>query len=223
MRPHFAPILFDLDGTIADTRPGIAHALNETLAEEQLPAMTPERIDPLTGKGSRALVTSVLLELAPPVDPVQLERVLARYDERYTRMCADGSTLYPGVIEMLDRLPVPIALLTNKARAFTELILAHLGLANRFAVIVAGDDPGAERKPSPWGVRAALARLAASTETSIFVADSASDVRAGQAAGIATCVVTWGYGGAAAAGQATFTVRTIGELEHLLWRGAAMS
>lgn len=219
-RPYFHPIIFDLDGTLADTRPGIARALNESLADEGLRPLDPEVIDPLTGQGSRALVTGALRLLTGDVDPAQLARVLPRYDGRYTAMCADGSFLYPHIMAMLDRLPGPFALLTNKARAFTELILTRLELAGRFAVIVAGDDPGAERKPSPWGVRTALERLGVDARP-IFVADSATDVRAGDAAGVQTCVVTWGYGGTAAAGQATFTVETVAELEALLWRGSA--
>ncbi len=218
-RPHFHPIIFDFDGTVADTRPGIARALNETLAEEGLAPIAPDVIDPLTGQGSRALVTGALRLLTGDVDPAQLGRVLPRYDGRYTTMCAEGSFLYPHILDMLDRLPGPYALLTNKARAFTELILAKLELAGRFAVMVAGDDPGAERKPSPWGVRSALAQLNVDDGRPIFVADSGSDVKAGRAAGIDTCVVTWGYGGPAAAGQATYTVETVAELDALLWRG----
>lgn len=219
-RPYFRPILFDFDGTVADTHPGIVQALALSLAEEGLPALEAHRVHPLTGRGVQELVAGALAELTGDRSATdRVHRLADAYRLHYTRLCADGSALYAGMDSLLRALPAPLALLTNKPRPFTTLILDHLGLADRFDVVVAGDDPGAERKPSPWGIEQALARLGCGAEGALFVGDSVSDAAAGVAAGVATCVVAWGYGGERALAEATFQADTVDRLAALLWHG----
>src|SRR4051812_24365701 len=106
-------ILFDLDGTVADTYPGIVAAVGQMLFELGLPPVAPETIYPLTGKGVPALVQGVLHALKTGAHEAY---ALDLYQERYAQTCTYGVTAYPGVIELLERLEAPLALLTNKPR-----------------------------------------------------------------------------------------------------------
>ncbi len=214
----YRPILFDLDGTIADTYPGIVTAANAALAVHGLPEVPAQQVYPLTGRGVRALVDGLLAAIGVEVDDGLRERLLATYMETYERTCADGATAYPGMVELLVRLPGPLALLTNKPRRYTERIAARLGFLERFATIVAGDDAGdiKKLKPNPWPIGEALRRLELADAQPILVGDMPSDVLAARAAGVPCCVVHWGHGGASALEIASLSVRDVDELEQLL-------
>jgi 2-phosphoglycolate phosphatase len=208
----FAPILFDLDGTLAETHPGIYAAVDETLGELGLSALEHERVRALTGKGVAVLVRTVLEEVGAPLE--LLPKALERYQAHYDLRCAQGASLFPGMAALLLRLPPPLGLITNKARRFTAPILAHLGLAERFAVVVAGDDPGARMKPDPWPVEEALGRLGMTRERAILVGDTESDARTAKAAGIACCLVGWGHVGGEA--HSPYRAERVADLERLL-------
>ena len=218
MAAAFRPILFDLDGTVADTYPGIVAAASVALDELGLPRVTADQIYPLTGKGVRALVEGLLRAVGAPQDPALRERAEARYTSAYQRLCAEGATAYPGMIELLRRLPGPLALLTNKPRSYTQQIADRLGFGDCFATIVAGDDAGdlARLKPNPWPIHEALRRLNLSGARPLLVGDTSADVFAAKAAGVPCWVVRWGHGGEEACRLASRSVEDVAELEHLL-------
>lgn len=212
MSPRFRPVLFDLDGTVADTYPGIVAAVGQTLAALQLPPVAPEHVYPLTGKGVPALVRGVLGESGEAL----YERALELYRARYAELCTFGARAYPGVPELLSRLGVPLGLLTNKPRVYTERILESLGLERSFAVLVAGDDPGSKLKPDPWAIEEALRKLALPSPRPVLVGDTRSDFGAARAAGVACVLVGWGHGGAGLEALGCPVVRDVGALESLL-------
>ena len=214
----YGPILFDLDGTLADTYPGSVAAAEAALGAVGLPKVAPEQITALTGRGVEALVDGLLAAVGAAGDPTLRGRTLERYVEAYEGLCADGATTYPGMLALLGRLTGPLALLTNKPRRYTEKIAARLGFGRFFATIVAGDDAGdlAKLKPNPWPISEALRRLAVKAARPILVGDTATDVLAAQAAGVPCCVVRWGHGGAEAVKRAGLIVEDVAQLERLL-------
>lgn len=224
--PAFEPLLFDLDGTIANTYPGIVAAAQAAFEAVGLPSVTAEQVTPLTGKGVRALVEGLLEAVGAPVEGPQRDRALAVYQQTYERTCAQGAYAYPGMVELLGRLPGPKALLTNKPRRYTEQIAKALDFGRHLDTIVAGDDAGQDArmrlKPDPWPIEEALRRLRCGPERAILVGDTKSDAGAARAAGIACCLVRWGHGGPDALAGAARTAADVGELERLLL-GATVS
>ena len=174
----------------------------------------------LTGRGIDALVTSTLTRACGSTpEPELLERAIALYHDTYWRTCAGEIALAPGILDMLRALGAPRALLTNKARRYTETILAPTGLAGCLEVLLAGDDPGARLKPDPWSVHEALRQLGMPATHAILVGDTESDVGAAAAARIPSCIVRWGSGGERAAARGTWSVGSVEELSRLLVEG----
>lgn len=220
--PGFRPVLFDLDGTLADTHAGILAAVSEVLGTLGLAQVPAAEVRGLTGRGIDALVASVLTRAggSEPA-PELLERAVSLYHEVYWRTCAVEVSLVPGISGVLRAQGARRALLTNKARRYTEKILATVGLDGCFGALVAGDDPGARLKPDPWPVQEALRRLGEPPAHAILVGDTESDVGAAAAAGIPSCIVRWGSGGERAAARGTWSVGSVEELARLLAEGAA--
>jgi phosphoglycolate phosphatase len=210
--PRYRPVLFDLDGTVADTYPGILAAVAQTLAALQLPPVAPEHVYPLTGRGVPALVRGVL----GASDDALYVRALELYRARYAELCTVGARAYPGIPELLSRLGGPLALLTNKPRLYTERILESLGLAGTFAALIAGDDPGSRLKPDPWPIAEALRKLAVPSARPVLVGDTRSDFGAARAAGIACVLVGWGHGGGGLEALGCPVAREVSALESLL-------
>jgi phosphoglycolate phosphatase len=218
----FRPILFDLDGTLADTHAGILAAVSEVLDRLGLEQVPEEEVRRLTGRGIDALVMSILTHASGSTPgPELLARAITLYHETYWRTCAEKVALVPGIIDVLRALEVPRALLTNKARRYTEKILATTGLAGYFDALVAGDDPGARLKPDPWPVEEALRKLGAPATHAILVGDTKSDADAAAAAKIPSCIVRWGSGGESAARSGTWSAGSVEDLSRLLSEGPA--
>jgi len=187
-----ALVVFDFDGTLADTWRDIATALNRTLAEAELPLAEGTRVQAWIGHG----VLPLLRRAARSEDPARIEPLQARFRVHYAACCLDTTALYPGVAAALAALAAHrLAVLSNKPARFLEQIVAGLGLAARFQALVGGDAlPVA--KPDPATLAHVVAACGAG-DTVWMVGDSAVDVETGRRFGARTVGCAWGLRGAA--------------------------
>ncbi len=187
---HF---VFDLDGTLIDSRQDLADAANALLASYGASPLPVPVVVGMVGEGARLLVERVVGRAGVTCDVDEaLDRFLAAYDRRlvvHTRP-------YDGVVSMLATLAehgARISVLTNKPQRATDGVLAGLGLAARVHAVVGGDSPYG-RKPAPEGLRALIAQADIPAEATIMVGDSWVDVATAAAAGIDACLVSYGFG-----------------------------
>jgi phosphoglycolate phosphatase len=186
--------LFDLDGTLVDSRDDIAYSLNAALVRLNLPPLPPPKIGDFVGEGVQKLIQRALREVTGAEPAGEQARVAAQYYlEEYNAHLLDSTHLYEGVRAALSRLPWALfAVVTNKPERFSRRILDGLGIGERFCAIVGGDSIP-QRKPDPAPLRDAMSRCRVPAAESVMVGDSAVDVYAGKAAGIFTCGVTGGF------------------------------
>ncbi len=179
--------VLDLDGTLVDSFADLAGSVNHALRAVGLAARPPEEIRAFIGEGAR-----LLLERA--VDPHLhlLEPALAAWWEHYERHCLDRTELFPGMADALAGAGRVLAVHTNKPGRLARKILDGLGVGQRFAAVLGGDE--APRKPDPSGTLDLVSRLGGSAGEAVFVGDSLIDARTASAAGIPFVAVTWGFG-----------------------------
>lgn len=184
-------VLFDLDGTLLDSAPGLYAAL-EALAAESGVAIPPyDTIRDVVSRGARA----VLKTAWPDVDLETLKARTPRFLELYAAVMADMTHPFEGVDPLLDALEatgIPWGIVTNKAGYLARPLLEQLGLWQRAASVVAGDTL-AQRKPDPAPVLHACREAGIAPERGIFVGDDLRDIQAGRDAGLYTVAAAWGY------------------------------
>jgi phosphoglycolate phosphatase len=183
-------VVFDLDGTLADTRDDLVAAVNHALQTLRLPALPAQVVCSYVGEGAQRLLGRALgadhqdrIDDAMPV-------FLNYYDEHLL----DRTTAYPGieqVVSTLHRSGVTLSLLSNKPERFSRRILDGLGLSPAFAFIVGGDSL-ATRKPDPCGIDHLLGLSGTPRNRMLLVGDSAIDMETARAARVAFCGVIWG-------------------------------
>jgi phosphoglycolate phosphatase len=185
-------LLLDLDGTLLDTAPDMAGALNALLREEGRDPLSLATIRPHVSHGSQALVQ--LGFGAPPGD--EFERLRRRFlDLYYADLATNGTCLMPGFDDVLARLEsrgVPWGVVTNKPGWLTDPLMEQLGLHSRAGCIVSGDTV-AERKPHPLPLLHAASRIGRPPGDFLYVGDAERDIVAGRAAGMRTVAVRFGY------------------------------
>jgi phosphoglycolate phosphatase len=185
-------IVFDLDGTLIDSRQDLADATNALLMELGVPPLPVDAVAAMVGEGAAKLVRRALSSAGVRIDAREaLERFLVLYDERlviHTRP-------YPGIPEALDSLTAlcPLAVLTNKPSRATQTILRELKLARYFGEVTGGDTPSG-RKPDPAGLRQLMQLTGATPETTVLVGDSRIDRETARRAGVRACLVRYGFG-----------------------------
>ena len=185
-------LVFDLDGTLIDSRRDLADAANALIVEHGGQPLPVEAITAMVGEGAPLLVRRAIEAAGVDVDVrVGLARFLELYDERllvHTR-------LYDGTREALDalRARATLALLTNKPQHHTERILDGLGIAALFRWTMGGDTPHG-RKPEPGGLTHLMSLAQATARETVMVGDSAIDLRTARAAGTRVCLVRYGFG-----------------------------
>lgn len=196
---HFTEVrglAFDLDGTLIDSAPGLASAVDAALAALNLPAAGVERVSTWIGNGADVLIERALkwaLGHQPSDDRVRDARVLL--DKHYATSVESGSKLFPEVKEGLAALAatgVPMAIVTNKPTPFVEPLLTSLGIAHYFSLIIGGDDVVA-KKPHPAPLFLVLGKFGLLPGELVFVGDSRNDIMASQAAGCPSVGMTYGY------------------------------
>lgn len=197
MHSTFTPpaVVFDLDGTLADTAPDLIATLNVVLAREGLPGIAYEEARDLIGAGARALIERGLGLSEAEVSPARLDRLFADFLAHYGDHICDRTRLFPGVLEALDGLAARgyrLAVCTNKMEAHSILLIEKLGISDRFAAIC-GRDTFPWFKPDPRHLTMTVERAGGDPTRCILVGDSRTDVDTGRAAGAGTIGVPFGY------------------------------
>lgn len=216
-------VLFDLDGTLADTAPDLGAAVNALLREEGLADKPLPLLRPYTSQGVRGLLKAGFgIDGNDPSYERRAQRFLDLYHER---LCRETS-LFSGVAELLDTLEehgLGWGIVTNKRSRFTNPLVAQLGLTPRTNCVVSGDTT-AEAKPSPLPILHACQLLACRPERTWYIGDDRRDIVAGKAAGCFTVAVSYGYlgdGGPIDTWEADLIVDHPAELaQHILKRVA---
>lgn len=193
-------VIFDLDGTLIDSRRDLANSVNAMLEEIGRPPLPEDRIGDMVGEGARVLVRRALVESSvarghrdygESNEDGALGRFLAHYDKRLL----EHTRAYEGVPELLEALApsASLAVLTNKPREASERILEGLGLKQRFARIAGGDGP-LPRKPDPAALIDLMRRFGATREETMLVGDSRIDLETARNAGVRVCLAAYGFG-----------------------------
>jgi phosphoglycolate phosphatase len=206
-------VVFDLDGTLTDSLPDLAAALNRSLGGHGQPPLPLDQVRPMVGDGIR-----VLYERGYAARGLALtEADLAAGSADYAAHATVETVLYPGALNAVRALVAAgwrIAVCTNKPEAPARVLLAHVGLLSMMAA-VGGGDSFAVRKPDPDHVRLTLAAAGGETETAIMVGDHHNDIAAGHGAGLATIFAAWGYGAAEMAAGADAVAERFAEVADL--------
>jgi phosphoglycolate phosphatase len=188
-----ACIVFDLDGTLVDSRNDIATALDMALAENRLPTVGPDRVAAFVGDGVRMLVQRSLTAI--DASHSMTDGVIESFMTAYRSVLLATTRLYPGVRDVLDEArdrSIVLAVVTNKPYAFSTAILEGLEIDRYFRVVVGGDTLPV-RKPDPATILFALEACGATPVTSVVVGDGEPDILAARAAGALAVGVTYGF------------------------------
>jgi phosphoglycolate phosphatase len=185
-------IIFDFDGVLADTARDIATAANYTLKQLGLPEQPLDYVRAAIGSGAEAMLRRLLGESAD----TYLTQALPIFSQKYNEVYRDETEFYPSVHAGLERLygsGIRMSIATNKRGPLTLGILEKAGLLNFFPVVI-GPEAVQNRKPHPEALLKVLNQLGTAPDRALMVGDTEADIRAGQAAGVRTCGVTYGYG-----------------------------
>lgn len=188
--PALQAVLFDLDGTLVDTAPDLALALNRLLLEKGQPELPYPIIRDQVSNGGNALIELGFgIKVGEPGQPELRQRLLDLYQEKV----AEQSRVFEGLEQLLEefeRQPVPWGIVTNKPRLYTDLLLRELRIFP--GVVVCPEDLGVS-KPDPTPLLFAARQLATPPEQCLYVGDHIRDIEAGRRAGMQTLVAGFGY------------------------------
>ncbi len=211
-------VMFDLDGTLVDSVPDLAAAVDRVLVQLGREPAGVERVRHWVGNGARVLMRRALagdIEHAA-IGEEETQQALALFNDAYAGSHA-LSRIYPGVLSSLDWLcgaAVELALVTNKPERFVAPLLDELGLGGYFRWIIGGDTLS-QQKPDPAGLLHVLHLAGVTPEQALFVGDSRNDVLAAQAAGVLCVAMSYGYNHGRSITEEN-PVRVIDDLRQLL-------
>ncbi len=185
-------VLFDLDGTLADTAPDMALTVNRMRARRGLDPVAAELVRPHVSSGARGMIVAAF-GIAPG-DP-QFPGLREEFLELYAENLCDGTRLFPGMAEVLDLLEsegIGWGVVTNKFERFARPVIEGLGLGRRAAVVIGGDT-SPRAKPFPDPLLLAAATMGVAPMRTLYVGDDERDVQAARAAGMPVIVAGYGY------------------------------
>ena len=200
LAPSLQAVLFDLDGTLVDSAPDLAAAVDALLAELALPLAGQARVTGWVGNGARRLVQRALAWAEhggdeSAVSDARLDDALQRFMIHYEGNLSRASCLYPGVAETLDKLRLcgfRLAVVTNKPMRFVPPLLASLGIGRHFGLVLGGDSLPV-RKPAPEPLLHCAAHWRLAPTECLMVGDSLNDLIAAERAGMPAVAVSYGY------------------------------
>ena len=185
--------ILDLDGTLVDTLGDFQVALARVLADLRLGAVSRAFVAKTIGQGSEHLIRSVLTEVG--ADSGLYEQAWTLYQRHYAEINGEHSTLFPGVVQGLQRLQatgLPMACLTNKPGAFARELLKKKGIAEFFTVVFGGD-AFERKKPDPLPLLKTCEALGTKPASTWMIGDSSNDAAAARAAGCPVVLMNYGY------------------------------
>jgi phosphoglycolate phosphatase len=185
-------VAFDLDGTLIDSRRDLASAANDLLARRGRPPLPVADVAGMVGEGARVLMERVFAASGLPAPG---DHDLDEFARRYHEHLVDTTRPYDGADDTLRRVAAlcRLAIVTNKPRAHTARLVEHFGWAPLVATIVGGDAPF-PRKPSPEGLRHAMAQAGVAAAATVMVGDSQVDLATARAAGVRFAHARYGFG-----------------------------
>lgn len=196
MNSNIRTVLFDLDGTLADTAPDMAFALNKVREEQGMPALPFSAIRPVVSHGAAAMVQ---LGLGITSEDARFAPLRQRFLDIYREHLTLETRLFPGMDEVLRTIEernMNWGVVTNKPAWLTNPLMEQLGLTQRAACIVSGDTTP-ERKPHPAPMLHACHQAGSHAWQCLYVGDAQRDIEAGKRAGMKTLAALFGYIGAA--------------------------
>lgn len=188
-------LVFDLDGTLAETAPDLIDALNHVLAGDDIAPVPVAAARSLLGAGGRALIERGYAGAGRALTKERLDDLFVKFLAFYNDHIADKTTLFPGVVASLDAFAAEgwaLAVCTNKIEHSSKLLLDKLGVLDRFA-FVCGQDTFGIAKPDPKPLIETIARSQGALDRAIMVGDSVTDIRTARAAGVPVVAVDFGY------------------------------
>ena len=196
----FEAYFFDLDGTLVETAPEIADAVNDTLRYFDWPVVTQQQVNDWIGHGTKELLIMALASVTKSsVEAVRvsddLKQALPIFDRCYQERCGTRSHLYPHVKEVLTRLRQQgskLAVVTNKEGRYTDIVLRVHGLTDLFDIVISGDSFPV-KKPNPTSVQNCLARWNVLPQQALFVGDSSIDAQTARNANVPVWLLPYGY------------------------------
>lgn len=191
-RPGLA-LIFDLDGTLADTSPDLLAATNAVLAAQERPELDLAHLRQMVGFGARALIHQAMAASGRPVSDQEIPALLKVFLTHYSAHLADGTRLFPQVAETLQRLKhegARLGVLTNKPQELTDPLLESLGLKELFAAVF-GAGRKTYTKPDPRIFHDVV--TACGGGPAVMVGDSVTDLNTARAAGVPCILMSYGF------------------------------
>lgn len=189
-------VVFDFDGTLVDSAPGLMASANIVLDEGGHPPITVADAQSFIGDGMAVFADRAVAKGGGTLNGAERDKFVNRFRDIYAELDAEQTVLYPGAMETLDRLAaegITMGLCTNKPYDATLPILSAIGIDGHLSAVFGGDSLDGIRKPDPRHVLAVLGQLGIDAAEAVMVGDSPNDVLAGQGAGLPVIAVTYGY------------------------------
>ena len=190
MKKKYDTVIFDLDGTLADTLQDLTEGMNYALEKMGYQTVSKEQAKQAVGPGKEEFVRA----LFPGEENPDTETFVSFFRERHWDCCLNQTRLYPGMESVLEKLKdLNLTVASNKPIRFVEKILIGLDVRSEFDFTI-GADEVAQAKPHPEMILRTLKEMKSSPERTLFIGDTANDMQAGRSAGVGLCGVRYGYG-----------------------------